>query len=89
MLNLTRQVALDYANHRIHCNAFWPGFTKTATTRGNYENEEVKREVIATTPWGDWGTPEDVAKAALFLASDDATWMTGFGLPVDGGHLAQ
>jgi NAD(P)-dependent dehydrogenase (short-subunit alcohol dehydrogenase family) len=58
-------------------------------TKGNYENKKVNREMIATTPWGDWGTPEDVAKAAVFLASDDAAWVTGVGLPVDGGYLAQ
>jgi NAD(P)-dependent dehydrogenase (short-subunit alcohol dehydrogenase family) len=89
VLNLTRQIALDYAQHRIHCNALCPGFTKTAMTKSNYENEEVNREMIATTPWGDWGTPEDVAKAVVFLASDDAAWVTGVGLPVDGGYLAQ
>ena len=89
VLNLTHQIALDYAKDRIHCNALCPGFTKTAMTKGNYEDEEVNREMIATTPWGDWGTPEDVAKAAVFLASDDAAWVTGVGLPVDGGYLAQ
>lgn len=89
VLNLTHQIALDYAKDRIHCNALCPGFTKTAMTKGNYENEEVNRDMISTTPWGNWGTPEDVAKAAVFLASDDAAWVTGVGLPVDGGYLAQ
>lgn len=89
VLNLTRQIALDYAKDRIHCNALCPGFTKTAMTQENYENEAVNAEMIATTPWGEWGTATDVAKGAVFLASDDAAWVTGIGLPVDGGYLAQ
>lgn len=63
--------------------------TKTAMTKGNYENEETDRRMKATTPWGDWGNAADVAKAAVFLATDDAAWVTGVGLPVDGGYLAQ
>ena len=55
VLNLTRQVALDYAPDRIHVNALCPGFTKTAMTRDNFEDERVNNEMIATTPWGDWG----------------------------------
>ena len=58
-------------------------------TRDNYENEEVDRQMRVTTPWGDWGNTTDVAKAAVFLASDDCAWVTGVGLPVDGGYLAQ
>ncbi|MCJ1477091.1 hypothetical protein MMC13_005762 [Lambiella insularis] len=58
-------------------------------TKANYENEEVNAEMIATTPWGEWGNANDVAKGAVFLASDDAAWVTGIGLPVDGGYLAQ
>lgn len=40
-------------------------------------------------PWGEWGIARDVVKAAVFLASDDAAWVTGVGLPVDGGYLAR
>ena len=79
VLNLTRQIALDYAPDRIHVNALCPGFTKTAMTRDNFEDEKVNNEMIATTPWGDWGNTTDVAKAAVFLASDDAAWVTGVG----------
>jgi len=89
VLNLTRQVAIDYAKDRIHCNALCPGFTKTAMTQENYENEAVNAEMISTTPWGEWGTAADVAKGAVFLATDDSAWVTGVGLPVDGGYLAQ
>ena len=62
--------------------------TKTAMTRAKYENEEVEKQMKAMTPWGDWETATDVTKGAVFLASDDAAWVTGIGLPVDGGYLA-
>ena len=106
-LNLTKQLAIDYARDRIHCNALCPGcqfpqaslclsiwlikhlVTKTSMTRGNWEDEEVDKQMKSMTPWGEWGNPDDVAKAAVFLASDDAAWVTGVGLPVDGGYLAQ
>ena len=63
--------------------------TKTAMTKEIYEHEEDSPAVTAATPWGAWGKAEDVTKAAVFLASDDAAWVTGIGLPVDGGWLAQ
>ena len=62
---------------------------KTAMTKVSYEDEQVNAMMAAMTPWGRWGTAEDVAKGALFLASDDAAWVTGIPLPVDGGYLAQ
>ncbi|KAL1650027.1 hypothetical protein SLS58_001404 [Diplodia intermedia] len=63
--------------------------TKTSMTRGNFTDPEVNASMANTTPWGDWGNVTDVAKGAVFLASDDAAWVTGVGLPVDGGYLAQ
>lgn len=63
--------------------------TKTAMTKINYEDEQVSSEMISMTPWGEWGNVVDVAKGAVFLASDDAAWVTGVPLPVDGGYLAQ
>ena len=63
--------------------------TKSAMTRPNWTDEKVNAEMIATTPWNEWGNTTDVAKGAVFLASDDAAWVTGIGLPVDGGYLAQ
>lgn len=63
--------------------------TKSAMTKVLYENEAVSARLVATTPGGEWGNVDDVAKGAVFLASDDAAWVTGFPLPVDGGYLAQ
>ena len=63
--------------------------TKTAMTRVSYEDAEMDQKRRATVPWGTWGEPAEVAKGAVFLASDDASWVTGIGLPVDGGFLAR
>ncbi|KAL8907690.1 MAG: hypothetical protein Q9207_001259 [Kuettlingeria erythrocarpa] len=89
VVNLTRQVAIDYAKHKIHCNALCPGFTVTAMSKGNMESESISARLMSLTPMNEWGKAGDVAKAALFLASDDAAYVTGVALPVDGGMVAQ
>jgi NAD(P)-dependent dehydrogenase (short-subunit alcohol dehydrogenase family) len=53
------------------------------------EGAEQLREIAAAQPFGGIGKPDDVAKAAVFLASEDAAWVTGVPLPVDGGYLAR
>lgn len=58
-------------------------------TKSNFEDEAVDAEMMSMTPWGEWGNPVEVARGAVFLASDDSAWVTGIGLPVDGGYLAQ
>lgn len=59
-------------------------------TRGQYEDSKKRSTISALTPWGDeWGDPADVAKAAVFLATEDAAYITGVALPVDGGYTAQ
>lgn len=52
-----------------------------------YTNEEQARAAIALHPWGTLGQPNDIAKAAVFLASEEASWITGIALPVDGGYM--
>lgn len=84
---LTKQVALDYAPDRIHCNALCPGFLKTSMTQNLQSQPESLATIDAAHPFGGMGDPEDVAKAAVFLASDDVAWITGVPLPVDGGYL--
>jgi NAD(P)-dependent dehydrogenase (short-subunit alcohol dehydrogenase family) len=84
---LTKQVALDYAGDRIHCNALCPGFLKTSMTQNLQSQPESLATINASHPLGGMGDPEDVARAAVFLASDDVKWMTGVQLPVDGGYL--
>ncbi|TKA37795.1 hypothetical protein B0A54_09797 [Friedmanniomyces endolithicus] len=83
---LTKQVALDYAPHRIHCNAISPGFLRTVMTQ-NLQNDPASfAEINKAHPFGGMGRTEDVAKAAVFFASEDASWITGVNLPVDGGY---
>jgi NAD(P)-dependent dehydrogenase (short-subunit alcohol dehydrogenase family) len=89
VVNLTRQVAIDMAPHRINCNAICPGYLETAMTRPFYEDGVTLGMVTGMTPWPRLGVPEDIAKAALFLASDDAEWVTGSTLAVDGGYTAR
>ncbi|MEM8551726.1 MAG: SDR family oxidoreductase [Pseudomonadota bacterium] len=84
---LTRQIARDYAAEGIVCNAIAPGKMLTGKT-----GHAIAPDVIAfsesRTPWPRLGTPQDVASAALFLASAEATFIQGATLPVDGGWLA-
>lgn len=89
MSNLTRQMALDYAPDNIHINAICPGYTQTAIFKETTTNltswEDLKRRHPLKGP----GMPEDIARMAVVLASDDASWVTGVCLPVDGGYTAR
>ncbi|RYP61717.1 hypothetical protein DL769_007579 [Monosporascus sp. CRB-8-3] len=87
--NLTKQVAMDYAEHRIHCNAICPGYTRTAIFANTIQNLDDVNDIQARHPFGGVGTPQDIVGAAIFLASDEAGWITGICLPVDGGYTAQ
>lgn len=84
---LTRSVARDYAEQRIMVNAIAPGKMLTGKT-GHPISPEVIAFSESRTPWPRLGKPEDIAGAALFLASDDATFIQGETLAVDGGWLA-
>ncbi|KAI1751949.1 NAD(P)-binding protein [Xylaria castorea] len=88
VVNLTKQVALDYAVHKIHCNVICPGYTQTAIFKDTIKNMSSYDEIEAKHPLG-LGVPEDVVGAAVFLASDEARWITGTSLSVDGGYTAQ
>ncbi|KAL9087900.1 MAG: hypothetical protein Q9165_006462 [Trypethelium subeluteriae] len=87
VVQLTKQIALDYAPKRIHCNALCPGFLRTTMTQNLQSNAEELKKISDAHPFGGMGKVEDVAKAAVFLASSDAAWVTGVPLPVDGGYL--
>jgi len=89
VVNLTRELALDFAPERINVNAICPGFLATAMVRSFLEKEETNKLLHDLTPWPRVGTAEDVARTATFLASDDAEWMTGSMLTVDGAFTAR
>ena len=85
---LTKQIALDYAKDLVHVNCLCPGFLETSMTQNLQGEGEVLEEIKGKHPFGgELGKVEDVAKAAVFLASDDAGWITGVPLPVDGGYM--
>jgi NAD(P)-dependent dehydrogenase (short-subunit alcohol dehydrogenase family) len=86
VVQLTKQIALDYAPHRIHCNAICPGFLRTTMTQNIQNAAELRADIDRRHPYGGMGDPDEVAKAVLFLASDDVGWVQGVNLPVDGGY---
>jgi NAD(P)-dependent dehydrogenase (short-subunit alcohol dehydrogenase family) len=85
VIQLTRQVALDYGPQGIRANCICPGFIDTPATAG--VDATTRAAVVAGQPLRRLGQPADVARAALFLASDEASFITGAVLPVDGGQL--
>jgi NAD(P)-dependent dehydrogenase (short-subunit alcohol dehydrogenase family) len=88
VINLTRAVAIELAPQRIRVNAICPGAILTPLIhRGNPDSMRPLLEKYQ--PWPDAGQPEDIAAAALFLASDDARFVTGAALVVDGGATAR
>ncbi len=85
---LTKAAAVEYAKDRIRVNSVHPGFVATPLT-AEYLQTEEGRKTIEMHPLGRVGTPEEVASCILFLASDDASFVTGAELVVDGGYTAQ
>ncbi len=86
LVGLTRSVAYDYAPHNIRANVICPGAIQTRISPR--PGDEVHQRQISKTPLGRIGQPREVAWAALFLASDEASYITGAVLPVDGGWTA-
>jgi len=89
MIGMTQQLAVEYARDKIRVNAIAPGAIVTPMTQERFDtNPWFRREAIEGTPMLHAGTPEDIACACLFLASDEAKFITGVTLPVDGGWSA-
>jgi NAD(P)-dependent dehydrogenase (short-subunit alcohol dehydrogenase family) len=86
VVGLTRSVAVDYAPHNIRVNALCPG--PIATRIAAQPGDELYQRQMSKTPLGRLGQPREVATAALFLASDEASFITGAVIPVDGGWTA-
>ena len=80
--NLTRQLAVEHGENDIRINALCPGFIETAMTM---EDGDTTGDILKQTPLGRAGQPEEVADAALFLASDQSSFVTGHNLVMDGG----
>ena len=86
VVQFTKSLAIAWAPENIRVNAIAPGWIKTTLTQPLYEDEKRSREIIDLTPLHRWGTPADVAGPALFLSSEQAQFVTGVVLPVDGGY---
>jgi 2-keto-3-deoxy-L-fuconate dehydrogenase len=88
-LALTKSMALDYVRSGIRVNALCPGTIDTPSLQGRLaafpDPEEARKQFVARQPMGRLGTAEEVAKAALFLVSDDAAFVTGTAFSIDGG----
>jgi NAD(P)-dependent dehydrogenase (short-subunit alcohol dehydrogenase family) len=89
---LTKCMAIDHGHEHIRVNAICPAFVETDLTAGVIRQAPdptaVRRERIGVHPIGRLGQPEDIAGLAVYLASDESSWVTGAAFPVDGGYLA-
>ncbi len=90
IVQLTRSTALEYAKDGIRVNAIAPGVIETPMVmRASESDPEMMEGVKKAHPIGRMGKPEEIARAALYLASDDSSFVTGTVLTVDGGYVAQ
>jgi NAD(P)-dependent dehydrogenase (short-subunit alcohol dehydrogenase family) len=85
VLSMTKTLAMELGPSRVRVNAIAPGFTETTFIGSRLKDELWAADIQKRTPLGRFGTPEDVAEAAAYLASDAASFVTGHALVVDGG----
>jgi 3-oxoacyl-[acyl-carrier protein] reductase len=86
VVQLTKTLALAWAADGVRVNAIAPGWVATRMTEVSQQNESINAAILARSPFGRWGEPEEMAGAALFLASDLASFVTGETLIIDGGY---
>jgi NAD(P)-dependent dehydrogenase (short-subunit alcohol dehydrogenase family) len=87
IINLTRELAMELSPHNINVNVVAPGVIATKMTEDMLKDKKTKEVLLANTPLGRVGNPEEIGKAVVFLASNDSNFITGHTLVVDGGWL--
>ena len=88
VVGLTKEMSMELADKNIQVNAIAPGVVETAMTAGYFDNPAIVASLKKAHPAGRWAQPEEIARLMLFLASDDANFMTGATIPIDGGFVA-
>ena len=89
VMAMTKAMALDHAAENIRVNCIAPGIIETEMVARFSTDENARKQRVAMHPMGRFGQPEDVASAAVYLASDESRWTTGTVLTIDGGYTAQ
>jgi NAD(P)-dependent dehydrogenase (short-subunit alcohol dehydrogenase family) len=85
VISMTKTLALELGPSRIRVNAIAPGFVDTRLASAVLKNDDLVKVVVGRTPLGRYGTPDEIAGGALYLASDAASFLTGHTLVIDGG----
>ena len=85
VVNLTRSVADDLAQYNVNVNSICPGFVRTPMIEEAMADENFRNHILGDTPLGRVAEPEEIANVAAFIVSDEASYVTGVNLPVDGG----
>lgn len=88
IVQLTKSLGAAWAQESVRVNGIAPGWIDTKLTKPVQETEWLNRPILERTPMGRWGRPDEMVGAALFLASDQASFVTGVTIPVDGGYSA-
>jgi NAD(P)-dependent dehydrogenase (short-subunit alcohol dehydrogenase family) len=88
ILQLTKVLAVEWARYNIQVNAIGPAYLETELTKGMRESKAISEDLLRKTPMGRFGNPEEIVGAAVYLASDTSSYVTGQTLFVDGGWLS-
>lgn len=88
VMAMSRAMAMDHAEENIRINCICPGIVETEMVAAFNLDEKARQQRIAAHPMGRFGQPADIAGLAVFLASDEASWITGAAFPADGGYSA-
>ncbi len=89
VVQMTRDMGVAFAKRGVRVNALCPGFTYTALTKSLTDDDDMRLQLESLHPMGRLGEPIEIAYAALYLASDESSFVMGACLPVDGGYTAQ